>query len=74
MKRKILAIATATAAALLAAGGTHASEQAIPFGSWGKQETVRISTQNDGAPDDSAPLRTYTHATTMSCATAIRRV
>jgi predicted alpha/beta superfamily hydrolase len=66
MKRKILAIATATAAALLAAGGTHASEQAIPFGSWGKQETVRISTQNDGAPDDSAPLRTYTHATTMT--------
>ena len=38
----ILAIATAVALGMLAAGAVHATEQSVPFGSWGKRETVRI--------------------------------
>ncbi|WBS01944.1 alpha/beta hydrolase-fold protein [Pseudoduganella sp. SL102] len=54
------AIATATLA-LLAASPLQCAEQEVPFGSWGRQENVRITT-----PDDTAPLRTYTHRTTMA--------
>jgi predicted alpha/beta superfamily hydrolase len=55
MKRTYLTLLGA-----LVAAGPRATELPVPFGSWGQQETVRLAT-----PDDNAPLRTYTHSTTM---------
>ncbi|GGY17007.1 alpha/beta hydrolase-fold protein [Pseudoduganella dura] len=69
MKRTTISIAAAIALGMLAAGAVHATEQSIPFGSWGKQETVRIAlndgTAGDSTADGGAPLRTYTHNTTL---------
>ncbi|QBE64683.1 alpha/beta hydrolase-fold protein [Pseudoduganella lutea] len=58
MKRTLIATATL---AMLVAGSLQCAEQTIPFGSWGKPEAVRIATD-----DEKAPLRTYTHGTTMT--------
>ena len=44
----------------LLSGASHAAELAPQFGSFGKQETVKFA-----SPDAAAPLRTYTHSTTM---------
>ncbi|WP_338766370.1 alpha/beta hydrolase-fold protein [Massilia sp. METH4] len=61
MKRNTIVTAIALVAANAAcSGAAFASELSLPYGSWGKQEAVRIAT-----PDDDAPLRTYTHSTTL---------
>ncbi|UGQ45382.1 alpha/beta hydrolase-fold protein [Massilia endophytica] len=47
-------------AGLLSCTG-HAAAQAMQFGAFGKQESVNIA-----SPDPAAPLRSYTHSTSMA--------
>lgn len=55
-----IAIGMLAAPAARATPANPATELPVTFGAGEKQETVRFAT-----PDDQAPLRTYTHGTTM---------